>query len=344
MTDVTVHGAGIFGLSVAWACQSRGANVVLVDPNGPGNGASGGLVGALAPHTPERWDDKKQFQFESLILAQDFWQEVEDASNQPSGYARNGRVQPLADARAVEFARERVTAAKELWQGKAMWNVLDQNPSPDWAPRSPSGYWVHDTLSAQLVPRLAVSALARAFETRGGQIVPDATPKGAVVWATGVDGLNELSNAFGKEVGNGVKGQSALIACDARGLPQIFADGVHILAQSNGTVAVGSTSERFYDAPDTTDAQLDAVLERACAICPALKGLKTLEHWAGLRPRAMSRAPMLGHWPGRKGHFIANGGFKIGFGMAPKVAEIMADLVLDGVDAIPEGFRVEASM
>jgi glycine/D-amino acid oxidase-like deaminating enzyme len=37
---------------------------------------------------------------------------------------------------------------------------------------------------------------------------------------------------------------------------------------------------------------------------------------------------------------VANGGFKIGFGMAPKVAEVMADLVLDGRDGIPEGFRV----
>jgi glycine/D-amino acid oxidase-like deaminating enzyme len=53
---------------------------------------------------------------------------------------------------------------------------------------------------------------------------------------------------------------------------------------------------------------------------------------------------MLGPWPGRDGEFIANGGFKIGFGMAPKVAEVMADLVLDGVDAIPGEFRIEASL
>jgi glycine oxidase len=30
--------------------------------------------------------------------------------------------------------------------------------------------------------------------------------------------------------------------------------------------------------------------------------------------------------------------------MAPKVADVMADLVLDGRDSIPDGFRVEASM
>ena len=69
-----------------------------------------------------------------------------------------------------------------------------------------------------------------------------------------------------------------------------------------------------------------------------------LDRWAGVRPRARSRAPMLGAWPGRPGHFVANGGFKIGFGMAPKVAEVMADLVLAGRDAIPEGFRVEDNL
>jgi glycine oxidase len=53
---------------------------------------------------------------------------------------------------------------------------------------------------------------------------------------------------------------------------------------------------------------------------------------------------MLGPWPDRPGHFIANGGFKIGFGMAPMVAEVMADLILDGRDAIPGDFRVEASL
>jgi glycine/D-amino acid oxidase-like deaminating enzyme len=53
---------------------------------------------------------------------------------------------------------------------------------------------------------------------------------------------------------------------------------------------------------------------------------------------------MLGEWPDRPGHFIANGGFKIGFGMAPKIAEAMADLVLDGRDTLPEGFRVTASL
>ena len=63
-----------------------------------------------------------------------------------------------------------------------------------------------------------------------------------------------------------------------------------------------------------------------------------------MRPRARSRAPMLGAWPGRPGHFIANGGFKIGFGMAPKVADVMVDLVLDNRDNIPPDFQLATSL
>jgi glycine/D-amino acid oxidase-like deaminating enzyme len=53
---------------------------------------------------------------------------------------------------------------------------------------------------------------------------------------------------------------------------------------------------------------------------------------------------MLGHHPTKPGQFIANGGFKIGFGIAPIIGEIMADLILDSHDRIPESFRPEASL
>ncbi|MEO0356743.1 MAG: FAD-dependent oxidoreductase, partial [Pseudomonadota bacterium] len=71
--DITVRGAGVLGLSCALACLKRGARVNVIDPNGAAFGASGGIVGALAPHMPENWVPKKQFQFDSLIMGRDFW-------------------------------------------------------------------------------------------------------------------------------------------------------------------------------------------------------------------------------------------------------------------------------
>ena len=73
MAEVTIYGAGIFGLSIAFTCLRRGAKVRVIDPNGPGAGASGGIVGALAPHVPENWNEKKAFLFESLVMAGSFW-------------------------------------------------------------------------------------------------------------------------------------------------------------------------------------------------------------------------------------------------------------------------------
>ncbi|MFV2033525.1 MAG: NAD(P)/FAD-dependent oxidoreductase [Halocynthiibacter sp.] len=349
MSDVTVMGAGIFGLSVAWCCARRGARVCVVDPYRPGAGASGGFVGALAPHTPDMWDEKKEFQLQSLIMAEGFWAEVDLVSGLSSGFRRVGRLQSIADERTLALAYAREDSAQKLWCGHAEWRVISAETANTWAngwvPESATGCLIHDTLSARINPRAALASLTAAIRARGGEVTTGAPePKGCVLWAIGYQGLLALSRTLGKPVGSGVKGQSALLAFDARTMPQLFADGLHVVAHEDGTTAVGSTSEREFDAPDTLDSQLDRLLLRAESVLPVLRDARILERWAGVRPRAKSRAPMLGSDPTRAGHFIANGGFKIGFGMAPKVGEAMADLMLDGIDNIPASFRVEASL
>lgn len=343
MADVTVMGAGAFGLAVAYACARRGARVRVLDRRGVAAGSSGGVVGALAPHVPENWNPKKAFQLDSLLMAESFWAEVDALSGLPSGYARLGRLQPLADARAVELARGREGTARDLWGTAAEWRVVDE--AGDWRPASATGLYVRDTLTARIHPRRACESLAGAITALGGEVaLSDTAPEGTVVWATGYEGLYELSEAVGRTVGAGVKGQAVSLRFDARDRPQLYAEGLHIVPHADGTVAIGSTTERDFDDPAMVDAQADALAERARALCPALAGAEVVARWAGVRPRAKSRAPMLGEWPDRPGHYIANGGFKIGFGMAPKVGEVMADLVLEGRDVIPEGFRVSDNL
>lgn len=340
--DLTVRGAGIFGLSIAWIAVSRGARVQVVDPNGPAAGSSGGIVGALAPHVPENWNPKKAFQLESLLMQKKFWAQVETASGHSSGYTASGRIQPIQDAAALSLARKRSQTAQDLWADHATWRVIRQ-PETDWAPHSPSGHVIQDTLSALIHPRRACAALVAALRVKGVTVVSDAPQSGKTLWATGVSGLDTLTAAHTRSMGGGVKGQAARLRYDATGAPQLFAEGIHIIPHSDGTVAIGSTSEREYDDPTSTDAQLDDVVAKARAAVAALSDAPVIERWAGIRPRARSRAPMLGHWPEKPDHFIANGGFKIGFGMAPKVATTMVDLMLEGHDTIPQGFRVEDS-
>lgn len=338
--DLTVRGGGIFGLACAWEAAKRGARVRLIETKRIGAGSSGGLVGALSPHVPENWNPKKAFQLQSLLLAQEFWDEVAATSGLPTGYGRVGRLQPLADQAAVDLARARATNAAQLWQGQAVWNVV-RATNAAWEPATPSGWLVHDTLSARLHPRLAAAALVAAIRAKGSEVVVgDAENQGPVIWATGTAGLAALSADLGRDIGGGVKGQAISLRYDAQDAPQLYADNLHIIPHCDGTVAVGSTSEHSWHDDSATDTQLETLLDRAITALPALRSAPVLERWAGIRPRAKTRAPLLGAWPGKTGHFVANGGFKIGFGMAPMVAKVMADLVLNNQDAIPEGFRL----
>ncbi|MEM8633272.1 MAG: FAD-dependent oxidoreductase [Pseudomonadota bacterium] len=346
MADVTIRGAGILGLATAWTCLAKGARVRVIDPNGVASGASGGPVGALAPHTPDQWNAKKAFQFESLILSRSFWPEVEAASGLNTGYRRSGRIQPIAVERQISLAEAREEGAHTHWGAHATWSVVGRADLPGWCPPSPTSRYIHDTLSAQIQPTLACQALAEAVVRQGGEVVREGPNEGAVIHATGWQGLIELSDALGAQVGSGQKGQAIRVMCDApTDAAQLFVDGLHIISHGDGSVAIGSTSERDFENPTSTDAQADALLERAQAAMPALCGAPILSRWAGVRPRAASRAPVLDRWPGRANTFILNGGFKIGFGMAPGLARVLTDWVLEGSDVgVPEEFRLAASL
>ena len=341
--DITVRGAGVFGLSVAYACAVRGARVRVVDPHGVGAGASGGVMGALAPHVPEAWNALKAFQLDSLLMAKAWWAGVSAAGGLDAGYAQTGRLQPLADAAAVDLAKSREAGALAHWGSAAEW-VVERAPGDgtmaDWAPGTTSGYVLRDTLSARLSPRAGLAALVAAVRALGGEVGTDGQDAGQVVHATGAAGLAALGQALGRKVGSAVKGQAAVLRFDAKDCPQVYSAGLYLVPHGDGTVAVGSTSETAWTG-DGPDAQLDDLISRARVMMPCLATAPVLERWAGLRPRATTRQLVMGAWPDRKGHYIANGGFKIGFGMAPKMAQMMADLLLDGLDDVPAGFRVE---
>ncbi len=343
-----IRGAGIFGLAVACACAKRGAVVRVVEKRRIAAGASGGPVGSLSPHAPDNWSLKKQFQFESLAMAKEWWNELEAMSGVNTGFLRKGRVQPVATERGLELSRHRAEHAKKHWKQYADWRVLRVEELDGWSLRAPIGWAVHDTLSARINPAEALRCMAEALWSLGCcEIIQGEDPPptgGAVVWATGYEGLIELSEEFGLELGSGEKGQALSLEFDASFRPQVYADGVHVVPHADGTTAIGSTSERQFESADDTDERLDELHAKAVRMLPELKGAPVLKRWAGIRPRSRSRAPLLGKHPRKNGNFVANGGFKTGFGMAPLVGEVIADLVLDGIDRIPEPLDLSAAM
>ena len=144
------------------------------------------------------------------------------------------------------------------------------------------------TALSRLEPKPERGAAAGAISYDAAWLSGQPAPAGDAEWEC-------LARALYFEArGEGIKGQAALFALDARGKPQLFTDALHVIPHADGTVAIGSTSERDFASDNTTDAQLDALIERARHLVPALKDAPVIDRWAGVRPRSRSRAPMLG--------------------------------------------------
>ncbi|MDB4558636.1 FAD-binding oxidoreductase [Amylibacter sp.] len=354
---VIVVGAGIWGLACAYACARRGDKVAVYDAGCVGNGASGGIVGALGPYVPDEWTHKKQYQFEALDTAAAFWETVDDLSGLTSGYGRIGRLQPLMTPKAVALAKARAISAQELWQGRFEWRV-ENRPDTMTERAAPLGV-AHDTLSARINPAKATASLGVAcqalgvtlFENHPVSSLTDNTISGhwgtasadAVIVATGVAGFDMIAPYTPLHPGSGVKGQAAILSADMTGHPQIYADGVYIIPHEQGAVAVGSTSEKTW-ANDGIDEQLDTVIAKARAICPVLEKAEVQQRWSGIRPKARRRDPMLGAVPNIKGVYSALGAFKIGFGLSHKIGETVASQIRGEPVDIPDCFTLDWHM
>lgn len=369
--DILVAGGGIVGLWVARLAQKAGLKVVLLEKDRIGCGASGGLLGALMPHMPERWNPKKQFQYEALTSLEDRVAEIEAETGLSCGYRRCGRLLPLAKPHHAALALEREADARARWglpPTGFTWELRKTGFADGWpADTAMSHGMVLETLAARVNPRLYLAALKASLgenvallEGEALDGFDDATgvattslgrsiQTGHTVLAAGhasfafLGGLLRIpADAFG----TAVKGQAALLKARIDpDWPLVFQDGTYVVPHEDGLVAVGSTSERHFETPFTTDDQLDAVISRAVALCPLLAGAPVLERWANLRPKAIKRDPMIGLPPGHRHLLVATGGFKITFGIAHEMARCVLELARGGSGAaIPESFRLENHM
>ncbi|MEM9199894.1 MAG: FAD-dependent oxidoreductase, partial [Pseudomonadota bacterium] len=354
--------AGIFGLSCAWACLQRGLTVRVVERATPGKGASGGPLGVLAAHAPERWNAEKACQRDALRALPGWIAQIEDAAGMSMQYDAVGRAQPLADAAARARAEALLPQAAAQWGDGAMW-LEPGDARPDWVDpaAAPLGILV-DRLTARLNPRAACSALAQAITAAGGRIDSGcdvrevsleglATARGIlnadiVIIAAGAQSFELIRRALARAepedlarqadfVGTAVKGQAAWLDRALGARPVLYDRGVYVVAHAAGGVAVGSTSEQSWTDPETVDAAFDAVLNRARALCPALRDAPVAWHWAGLRPRARRGKPLLGPVPGHPGLFVATGGYKTGFGLSACIGTALADMIAGHIPQVP---------
>lgn len=336
------------GLWAAVHAERLGIKTLLVDAARIGQGASGGLLGALMPHMPDKWSEKKQFQFDALVSLEGDIAVLEAETGLSAGYRRSGRLIPLPKPHLHRIALGHSQDAERHWchgDRQFHWHVSDTAPVDGWIdPNAGASGFVFDTLAARVAPRsllkALVSFLGKAKHVRlveGLQvdgIDPDngvaSTREGTIrfgrcILSAGHSSfpiLDGVTSGLHSSLGQPVKGQAALLKADVdAGLPVIFRDGLYIVAHEGGLVAVGSTSENRFDDPLSTDGLLDGLLAAARAMAPVLADAEVVERWAGLRPKAIDRDPMVGAHPEHPRLIALTGGFKVSFGLAHRLAE-----------------------
>ncbi|MCO5730544.1 FAD-binding oxidoreductase [Rhizobium sp. SSA_523] len=362
--DLLIVGAGIMGLWAAVKAERLGLSALLVEQKQPAAGASGGVLGALMAHMPDQWNDKKQFQLDSLVLLETEIALLEAQTGLSAAYRRCGRLIPLPKAHLRPLAEARQIAAEENWKvgsRRFAWQVAERSADPRWLSDAAcaSGVIV-DQLAARISPRALTAALVAAVdagrqvrrldgvglrrlmprkaETADGQVIAF----GHAIIAAGVssfDLLAQLGPAPTRPLGMAVKGQAACLKAEVDpALPLIFLNGLYLVAHEDGQVAIGSTSEDRFDAPFATDGQLDALIKRARALSPALEDAPVTERWAGLRPKAIDREPMIGPHPDAPQVHALTGGFKVSFGLAHRLADAVLAQIVGEVLPVPDAF------
>lgn len=348
--DVLVVGAGIMGLWAARHAIRAGKRVLVLEKRRVGGGASGGFIGALMPHMPDRWNAKKQFQFEALSGLEAAIGELEADTGIACGYRRCGRLMPIRSESTFAEIDARIGGARAHWGGRFSMERVEPGAMAEFGGwlderHAPCGVqW--DDLSARIAPRACLASLA-AYVRENGELLEGAQvaaiepgrvrladgsqlSAGEIVVAAGWEAYELLQPAMaaltgGKPIGRGVKGQSALLAFahDDSG-PIIYADGVHVVPHAGGRVAVGSSTVEDWQSgpfasPEAVDPEDFAFHARACDLAPALADAAIVERWAGVRPRNMlaprSTDPWFGPVPGLAGVTARIGGFKIGLGI-----------------------------
>lgn len=376
--DLVIIGGGIMGLWAAVKAERRGIRTVLVEAGRLGQGTSGGLLGALMPHMPDRWNDKKQLQFDALLALEDEIDAIEAATGLSCGYRRSGRFIPLPKPHLRDIAMRHNEEALTNWRlpselpedrQRFRWDVLDSSPHPGWPDASfAEAGLVHDTFAARVSPRkltAAIAALLRAsrhvtvveglevsrIDASAGRV--EFSDGGSIAFGRCIVAAGHkafpliesvcapLSRPLSRPLGQPVKGQAALLRAGIDPtLPLLYLNGLYLVPHDNGDVALGSTSEEEFDDPFSTDRQLEDLVEKARALVPSLREAAVVERWAGLRPKAVDRDPMVGPHPAHANVIALAGGFKVSFGVAHLLADAALDAATGANMALPKSFSL----
>ena len=356
---MVVIGGGVIGCSIAYNLSLLGARVVLLERDHLASGASGVAAGMLAAQVEAPFDNPffdltVRGRAEHAPLAERLLDDVGlDVECRATGILR-----------VAQTEAERVDLQRMLrWQTgrglRAEW--IDNRDLGDCEPLLAGaagrllagGVWLPDegqVRSPRLVQALAAASVKRGarvlegawavgFQTDGDRVTGVQTPSAClsaqtVVLAAGV-WSSDLARGLRLALPvTPVKGQIATLRALNQTLRQVlWAGECYLVPRVDGEVILGATQEEGnYDARPTL-AGIGALSEAALELLPWAGQLILDGVWAGLRPAAPDRYPILGWAPGLRSLLIATGHFRNGVLLGPLTGRLLAEQITSGKPA-----------
>ena len=166
----------------------------------------------------------------------------------------------------------------------------------------------------------------RGVQTPNGTLEADTVVLAAGVWSP------DLARSVGLAVPvQPVKGQVISLRGPGRGPRQVIWSGeCYLVPRADGEIVLGATEEEGnYDARPTL-AGVNRLTESALEVVPAAGAFVVDGVWAGLRPAAPDRYPIVGWAPGIERLFIATAHYRNGVLLGPLTGRRVADHILSG--------------
>lgn len=325
--DVIVIGAGVIGMTTAWALRDRGLRVAVVERGEAGRAASWAGGGILAPLRPWAYPEAVwQLCDRSRALYPALAQRLLrltgiDAQCLACGGARIG-LDASERARAEAWHAAKGLPCHRIDDGLAMpWLMQVRNPRLVAALRA-----ALPRLGVTLFERAPVRGLLReGGRIAGVEIIGRSQPLRAprVVLAAGA-----WSGGLASVPVTPVRGQMLLLRPARPMSPAVYLlPDSYVIVRADGRVLTGSTMEQAGFDTGITAAARVRLASAAAHWLPALRGASIIRQWAGLRPGTADDLPRIAALAGEPGLWLNCGHHRNGLAMAPASAERLAALI-----------------
>lgn len=353
-SQILIIGGGVIGLTLARRLHQKGVGrITLLESGRTGGEASSAAAGMLAPQAEtDRIDPFFRFCLESRRLYPEFARELLAETGIDIELDQHGTLYLAFDESDTAEIRERYERQRRA--GLRVEHLTAREigrAEPFVSPDVREGLFFPNDW--QVENRRLIAALTRYAELNGIRIIENTRIRRLLIEndrAAGAVAGEEIYRADRVILATGawtslikrdahvpfvpgirpVRGQMIRFHTAKRLFRRvIYSPRGYIVPRRLGTILAGATVEEAGFDRSVTKNGTDLVYGNALEIVPSLASLPIDDRWAGLRPVAPDRLPVIGEIPQIADLFVATGHYRNGILLAPATAEILAERIAE---------------